>query len=117
MGVGVATGAIVAPCPVKTGSFVTNSVAARTKAPPSRATDKMVTMSVPVVRIAPRRTWVLRSDSHERWARRRARSSRAASRILSSRPVVGRGIGREPRSAMTSVLLPISAVQTAQPLT
>ena len=52
--------------------------AAKTKAPPSRATDMIVTISVPVVRIAPRMTCVRRSDSHERCERRRVRSSKAA---------------------------------------
>lgn len=65
-GVGVATGAMVARDSVNTGSRWTTCDAAKTKAPPSRATDRMVTTSVPVVRIAPRMTWVRRSDSHER---------------------------------------------------
>ena len=65
VGVGVTTGPIVAPA-VNTGSRWTTCDAAKTKAPPSNATDRMVTISVPVVRIAPRTIWVRRSDSHER---------------------------------------------------
>lgn len=115
--VGVATGGMVARGPVRIGKFDTTCDAANTKAPPRSATDRMVTMSVPVVRIAPRRTWVRRSDSHERCAWRRVRSSRAAIRIRSSRSGVGRATGNDPRSPRTRVLLPISAVQAAQPLT
>lgn len=100
-GVGVATGAMVARASVNTGSRWTTCDAAKTKAPPSSATDRMVTISVPVVRIAPRMTWVRRSDSHERWSPRRARSSRAASRIRSSRSGVGRGMGRDPSRPRT----------------
>ena len=116
-GVGVATGGTVARCPVNTGSWATTWDAAKTNAPPSSATERMVTSRVPVVRIAPRMTWVRRSDSHERWARRRARSSSAAIRIRSSRSGVGRMTGNEPRRPRTRVLLPISAVQAAQVLT
>lgn len=65
-GVGVATGAMVARDSVNTGSRWTTCDAANTKAPPSSATDTMVTMSVPVVRIAPRMTWLRRSESQER---------------------------------------------------
>lgn len=63
--VGVATGSRVArpPLPLNTGT--TNCEAANTNAPPSRATVMIVRTRVPVVRMAPRRTWVRRSDSHE----------------------------------------------------
>ena len=63
--VGVATGGRVArpPLPLNTGT--TNCEAANTKAPPSRATVMIVTTSVPVVRMAPRMTWLRRSESHE----------------------------------------------------
>ncbi len=115
--VGVATGGMVARWPLNTGSCETTCDAANTNAPPSSATDIIVTMRVPVVRIAPRMTWVRRSDSQDRLAPRRARSSRAASRIRSSRSAVGRATGSEPSSPRTRVLLPISAVQAAQPLT
>lgn len=114
---GVATGASVARGPVSSGKLLTNCEAANTNAPPSKATDRIVTTRVPVVRIAPRRTWLRRSDSHDRFAWRRARSSRTASRIRSSKSGVGRGAGSDPRSPRTRVLLPISAVQAAQPLT
>jgi hypothetical protein len=66
--VGVATGGIVAGCPMNSGNRTTNCDAAKTKAPPRRATDRIVTIRVPVVRIAPRMTWVRRSDSQERCA-------------------------------------------------
>ena len=115
--VGVATGGMVTRGAVNTGKFETTCDAANTNAPPSRATDRIVTIKVPVVRIAPRRTWLRRSESHERWARRRARSSRAATRIRSSRSGVGRGTGNDPSRPSTRVLLPISAVQAAQPFT
>lgn len=115
--VGVATGGRVARCPMITGNCATTCEAANTNAPPSRATVMMVTIRVPVVRIAPRMTCERRSESHEPWARRRARSSRAASRIRSSRSGVGRGIGNDPRRLSTRVLLPISAVHAAHPLT
>jgi hypothetical protein len=64
--VGVATGGRVARCPLNTGSCATTCEAANTNAPPSRATDRIVTRSVPVVRMAPRMTWVRRSESQER---------------------------------------------------
>ena len=115
--VGVSTGAMVARCPVNTGSCVTNCDAANTNAAPRRATATIVAIKVAVVRIAPRITCVRRSDSHEWWEWRSTRSSRAARRILSSRAAVDRGTGSEPRSAMTSVPPPISTVQAAQPLT
>ena len=64
-GVGVTSGAMVAP-PVNTGSCATSWEAAKTNAAPSSATVTIVRTSVPVVRIAPRRTWVRRSASQER---------------------------------------------------
>ena len=114
--VGVATGGMLALCE-KGGSCLTNCDAAKTKAPPSSATDRIVTIRVPVVRIAPRRTWVRRSESHERRSCRRARSSSAANRIRSSRSGVGRSTGSDPSSPRTRVLPPISAAQAAHPLT
>lgn len=116
-GLGVATGGMLARGPENTGSCPTTCEAANTNAPPSSVTERMVTRRVPVVRIAPRITCVRRSDSHERWARRRARSSSAAMRIRSSRSGVGRMTDREPSRPRTRVLLPISAVQAAQVLT
>ncbi len=68
--VGVATGGMVARGGVNGGNCATNCEAANTKAPPSRATDRIVTTSVPVVRMAPRMTWLRRSDSQDRFARR-----------------------------------------------
>ena len=76
-GVGVTTGGIVAP-PVNTGSCATSWEAAKTNAAPSSATVTIVRTSVPVVRIAPRRTWVRRSASQERCSWRRRWSARAA---------------------------------------
>ena len=115
--VGVATGGMVTRGPARIGKLATTCDAANTNAPPSSATDRIVTINVPVVRIAPRRTWERRSDSHDRFANRWVRSSKAASRIRSSRSAAGRGTGSEPRSPSTRVLLPISAVQAEQPLT
>ena len=63
--VGVATGVMLARSPVNTGSCATTCEAAKTKAPPRSATVMIVTIRVPVVRIAPRMTWVRRSDSQE----------------------------------------------------
>ena len=72
--VGVTSGAIVTR-EVKAGSWATNCEAAKTNALPSRATVTIVTTSVPVVRIAPRRTWSRRSASQERCSWRRRRSA------------------------------------------
>ena len=115
--VGVATGGIVTRGPTIDGKLETTCDAANTNALPSRATDKIVTTSVPVVRIAPRRTWLRRSESQDRRACRCARSSSTASRMRSSRSCVGRGTGSDPSSPSTRVLLPISAAHAAQPLT
>ena len=60
------------------GAGCVSSAAARTAAPPSNATVTTATMSVPVVRTAPRKTCVWRSWSHERWSCRRALSATAA---------------------------------------
>lgn len=60
------------------GAGCVSSAAPRTAAPPSKATVTTATMSVPVVRIAPRKTCVWRFSSHERWSCRRARSAIAA---------------------------------------
>ena len=117
VGAGVTTGAMVARATTAVRTGTTTCEAANTNAPPSSATDRMVTTRVPVVRIAPRMTWVRRSDSHEWLVPRRARSSSAARRIRSSRSAVGRGTGSEASNPRTRVLLPISAVQAAQPLT
>jgi len=76
-GVGVTSGAMVAP-PVNTGSCATSWEAAKTNAAPSSATVTIVRTRVPVVRIAPRRTWVRRSASQERCSWRRRWSARAA---------------------------------------
>ena len=54
------------------------NAAARTNAPPRNATVTMATMSVPVVRTAPRNTCVRRLANHERWSCRLARSAMAA---------------------------------------
>jgi hypothetical protein len=116
--VAVATGgSVTRGAGANTGSCATTWEAAKTNAPPRRATVRMVTISVPVVRIAPRMTWLRRSQSHECWAPRLRRSSSAASRIRSSRSAVGRGVGSAPSRPRTRVLPPISAVQAAQPLT
>lgn len=65
--VGVATDSRVARAAGwNAGSCATTWEAAKTNAPPSSATVMIVTISVPVVRIAPRRTCVRRSESHER---------------------------------------------------
>ena len=48
------------------GAGCVSSAAPSTAAPPSNPTVTMATMSVPVVRIAPRKTWVWRFSSHER---------------------------------------------------
>jgi hypothetical protein len=48
------------------GTGCVSSAAARTAAPPSNPTVTMATMSVPVVRTAPRKTCVWRFWSHER---------------------------------------------------
>ena len=48
------------------GAGCVSSAAARTAAPPSNPTVTMATMSVPVVRTAPRKTCVWRSWSQER---------------------------------------------------
>ena len=65
--VGVATGGRVARATGwKGGNCATTCEAANTKAPPSSATVTIVTISVPVVRMAPRMTCVRRSDSQER---------------------------------------------------
>jgi hypothetical protein len=64
--VGVATGGMVTRGPVNTGKFETTWDAANTNAPPRSATERMVTINVPVVRMAPRRTWVRRSESQDR---------------------------------------------------
>ncbi len=113
VGVGVTTGAMVAL--LNTGT--TNCEAAKTNAPPSNATDMMVTINVPVVRIAPRMTWVRRSESHERLAPRPARSPSAARRIRSSRSGVGSGVGSAASRPISRVAPPSSAAHAAQPLT
>ena len=116
--VGVATGARVARATGwNAGSCATTWEAANTNAPPSSATVMIVTIRVPVVRIAPRRTWDRRSESHEPCVLRRRRSSKAASRMRSSRSGVGRGVGSEPSRPRTRVLPPISAAHAAHPLT
>jgi hypothetical protein len=116
--VGVATGGRVARgAGWKAGSCATTCDAANTKAPPRSATVMIVTIRVPVVRMAPRMTCVRRSDSQERCSCRRRRSSNAATRIRSSRSGIGRGVPSEPRSPRTRVLPPISAAHTGQPLT
>ena len=76
-GVGVMSGATV-PCGVGAGAGCVKKAAARTNAPPRNATVTMATMSVPVVRTAPRNTCVRRFASHERWSCRLARSAIAA---------------------------------------
>ena len=60
------------------GAGCVSSAAARTAAPPSNPTVTIATMSVPVVRTAPRKTCVWRPWSHERWSCRRALSATAA---------------------------------------
>jgi hypothetical protein len=115
--VGVATGSMVARGKLAVITGTTNCDAANTNAPPSSATDRMVTTRVPVVRIAPRTTCVRRSATQDRLAWRRARSSSAATRIRSSRSGVDRGTASEPSRLRTRVLLPISAEHAGQPRT
>ena len=97
--VGVATGVRVARAGGwKAGNCATTCEAANTNAPPRRATVMIVTISVPVVRIAPRITWVRRSYIQERCSWRRRRSSNAATRMRSSRSGMGRGVPSDPSS-------------------
>ena len=76
-GVGVMTGPTVTRV-VGTGGACVKYAEARTNAPPRNATVTMATMSVPVVRTAPRNTCVRRFASHERWSCRFAQSAMAA---------------------------------------
>jgi hypothetical protein len=76
-GVGVMAGPTV-PRGWDTAGGCVKYAEARTNAPPRNATVTMATMSVPVVRTAPRRTWIRRLASHERWSWRFARSAMAA---------------------------------------
>lgn len=99
------------------GTGCVSSAAARTAAPPSNPTVTTATMSVPVVRTAPRKTCVWRSWSHERWSCRRARSAMAAAKIRSSRSGAGGGVGRLPSSASRRVVPPISAAQAGHSFT
>jgi hypothetical protein len=77
VGVGVMSGATVTRG-VGAGADCVKYAEASTNAPPRNATVMTATMSVPVVRTAPRKTCLLRSPSHERWSCRRARSAMAA---------------------------------------
>ena len=68
--------------------------AAKTNAPPMSATVTTVTIRVPVVRIAPRRTCRGRLASHDRLSSRRWRSARTAARIRVSKSGEAVGSGK-----------------------
>ena len=76
-GVGVMSGPTVTRG-VGTGGVCVKYAEARTNAPPRNATVTIATISVPVVRTAPRNTCVRRFASHERRSCRFARSAMAA---------------------------------------
>ena len=66
---GASVGDMLAPTVARgdgAGAGCVSNAAARTAAPPSKPTVTRATMSVPVVRIAPRKTCVWRFSSHER---------------------------------------------------
>ncbi len=118
--VGASVGVMLGPTVPRgdgAGAGFVRNAAARTAAPPSNATVMTATISVPVVRMAPRKTWVFRFVSQERWSWRRARSAMAAVKIRSSRSGAEGGVGRLPSTARSRVVPPIAAAHSGHPLT
>jgi hypothetical protein len=95
--VGVATGGNVARAVSgsEAGNGRMNEDAANTKAPPINATATIVTTSVPVVRIAPRRIGRSRPVSHgDPWRIRRSESAAPTMRASRSGDASGSGMFR-----------------------
>ena len=96
------------------GGAEMNDDAANANAPPMSATETIVTTSVPVVRIAPRKTWRGRFANHERCSSRRCRSARTAARICASKSGETAGSGRLRSNSSSRVLPPSSAAHAGQ---